>query len=236
MHKAAVAEGFEVGIADAVVGLVVLAGGEEAEVVLEVMVDFLEAIGAGDHGEEPARPGEGLNVVPFEELAVEIADKALHRGISRDVLLGAPTQEETRLAANLVLHLALGGFGNVDFVAKTLEAKVFEWLVGAIDLLLFGIHFEAILLKEGRKRADMLHQGRLIGRKEDDIVGITCINHAIFGKMLVNLLQINVGKERRNGRTCHHAVFFAENFPFEDGTFFGENLFEKAVKGWVFGQ
>ena len=114
------------------------------------VADFFEAIGAGDHGEEPARPGEGLNVVPFEKLAVEIADKALHRGIGRDVLLGAPTQEETRLAANLVLHLALGSFGNVDFVAKTLEAKVFEWLVGAIDLLLFGIHFEAILLKEGR--------------------------------------------------------------------------------------
>ncbi len=236
MHQTTVAEFFQMGITHTIVGLVVLAGGEEAEVVLEVMVDFPEAIGAGNHGEEPARPGEGLKFVPFEELAVEIADKALHRGIGRDVLLGAPTKEETRLAANLVLHLALGGFGNVDFVAKTLEAKVFEWLVGAIDLLLFGIHFEAIFLKEGRKRADMLHQGRLIGRKEDDIVGIACINHAIFGKMLVNLLQINVGKEGRNGRTCHHAVFFADNFPFEDGTFFGENLFEKAVKGWVFGQ
>lgn len=58
MHQAAVAEGFEVRIADAVVGLVVLAGSEEAEVVLEVMVDFPEAIGAGNHGEEPARPGE----------------------------------------------------------------------------------------------------------------------------------------------------------------------------------
>ena len=149
MHQAAVAEGFEVGIADAVIGLVVFAGGEEAEVVLEVMVDFPEAIGAGDHGEEPTRPGEGLNVVPFEELAVEITYQALHRGISRDVLLGAPTQEETCLAANLVLHLAFGGFGNVYFVAKTLEAKVFEWLVGAIDLLFFRIHFEAIFLKEG---------------------------------------------------------------------------------------
>ena len=149
MHQTTVAEGFEMGIADAVVGLVVLAGGEETEVVLEVMVDFLEAIGAGDHGEEPARPGEGLNVVPFEELAVEIADKALHGGIGRDVLLGTPTKEETRLATNLVLHLSLGSFGNVDFVAKTLETKVFEWLVGTIDLLLFGIHFESILLKEG---------------------------------------------------------------------------------------
>ena len=149
MHQTTVAEGFEVGIADAVVGLVVFAGGEETEIVLEVVVDFPEAIGAGDHREEPARPGEGLNVVPFEELAVEIANKALHRGIGRDVLLGAPTQEETRLAANLVLHLAPGGFGNVDFVAKTLEAKVFKWLVGTIDLLLFGIHFEAIFLKEG---------------------------------------------------------------------------------------
>lgn len=156
MHKAAVAEGFEVGISDAVVGLVVLAGGEETEVVLEVMVNFLEAIGAGDHGEEPARPGEGLNVVPFEELAVEITDKALHRGIGRDVLLGAPTQEETRLAANLVLHLALGSFGNVDFVAKTLEAKVFEWLVGAIDLLLFGIYFELIMVQKVLQRADLL--------------------------------------------------------------------------------
>ena len=93
MHQTTVAEGFEVGIADAVVGLVVLAGGEETEVVLEVMVDFLEAIGVGDYGEEPARPGEGLNVVPFEKLAVEIADKALHCGIGWDVLLGAPTQE-----------------------------------------------------------------------------------------------------------------------------------------------
>ena len=229
MHKAAVAEGFEVRIADAVVGLVVLAGGEETEVVLEVMVDFPEAIGAGDHGEEPARPGEGLNVVPFEEFAVEITDKALHRGIGRDVLLRAPSQEETGLAANLVHHLAPGGFGNVDFVAKTLEAKVIKWLVRAIDLLFFGIHFEAIFLKEVRKRADMLHQGRLIGRKEDDIVGISGINHAIFSKMLVNLLQINVGKEGRNGCACHHAVGFAYNFPFENGTFFGENLFDKAV-------
>ena len=41
MHQAAVAEGFEVRIADAVVGLVVLAGGEKTEVVLEVIPDVI---------------------------------------------------------------------------------------------------------------------------------------------------------------------------------------------------
>ena len=156
MHQTTVAEFFQMGITHTIIGLVVLAGGEEAEVVLEVVVDFLEAIGAGDHGEEPARPGEGLNVIPFEELAVEIADKALHRGIGRDVLLGAPTQEETRLAANLVLHLALGGFGNVDFVAKTLETEVIKWLVGAIDLLLFGVYFELIMVQKVLQHADLM--------------------------------------------------------------------------------
>ena len=109
MHQAAVAEGFEMLITNAVIGFVVLAGGEEADIILKIVVDFLEAIGGVDEGKEPARPGEGLNVIGLEELAIEKPNQALQSSIGRDILLGAPTQQYAGLAANLVLHLAFCG-------------------------------------------------------------------------------------------------------------------------------
>lgn len=56
VHEAAVAEALEGGVADAVVGLGVLAGGEEAEVLLEVVVEFPQALHAVDEREKPPGP------------------------------------------------------------------------------------------------------------------------------------------------------------------------------------
>ena len=54
VHQTFVAQAFEVGVIGSEVGLVVFSRAEEADVLLEVVVDVPEAVGTGNDGEEPS--------------------------------------------------------------------------------------------------------------------------------------------------------------------------------------
>ena len=75
------------------VGFIVLAGTEEADVLLEVVVNFTKSVGAVDDGEEPARPCEGCVICTLEKGAVELVDESLHRFFGFEVVLAAPAHE-----------------------------------------------------------------------------------------------------------------------------------------------
>ena len=144
MHQTTIAKLFQLRIADSVVGFVVLAISYEAEILLQVMVYFLQAFLLVDQREEPPGPGEHCGIVGVEEFLVEITNEDFHGLLRINIVLTAPTLQRTGFATNLILHLLARGISNVDVAPLALEPQKIECLVRTVDVHLGGISRESL--------------------------------------------------------------------------------------------
>ena len=124
------------------------ASAEETDVLLQVMVDFLDAVGLVDDGEEPPRPGEGLGVVAFEELVVEVVDESFHGVLSINAVFAAPAHQRPGFAPDFPFHFLSGRFGNVNAATVTHEAQKLVGFVGREDFFLVVVDLQMVLFQK----------------------------------------------------------------------------------------
>ena len=123
---------------------------EIPDVLLKIVVDFLQAIGLVDDRKEPSRPGETIIVVVLKELLVEVVDEAFHRLLGLDVLRVAPTHQRLGRPFDLPLHLLLGGLRDIYVMTVALESQELIRFIGRIGLFLVGVYLQLVLLEEFR--------------------------------------------------------------------------------------
>ena len=79
------------GVIGLVVGFIVLSCAEKADVLLKVMVNFLQSVCFVDDGKKPPRPSERFGIAILKKDTVEMVDESFHRLFGCNVFLSAPT-------------------------------------------------------------------------------------------------------------------------------------------------
>ena len=189
MDQAAIAQGLHLRIGNPVIGLGVAAGGKVADVLLEVLVEHMQALRPVDDREEPAGPGQGGRIRVAEELGVELVDESFHRPVRIQAVPAAPAHQGAGGPPDLPFHLPHGRGSDVDVAAMAAESEELERLVRGIDPLLVGIDRQPVTGQEAEQVRLAGLQRPAVRGEQDDVVRVTGIDDARFREMAVHPIR-----------------------------------------------
>ena len=191
-----------------------------ADTFLHIMIDRLQALIRGDQREKPPAPGQLTVNRIFKKLPVKAPDKCPDSSFVRGTFTFFPAHQRIRFSFHLPFYFLNRNRRHVYFPAIDRYPQKAPFFSRLRQCRLIRIKGQPRVLNKFFNLPPVFRKLFLRLRKDDNIVGISGIQRSPRFKPGVHLLQIHIGKKRRQRHARHDPLFLTDNFSLKNHPFF----------------